>query len=59
MLVFRTVHVVAGMMGLVTGAIALYVLKGAPLHRKSGLAFVVAMVTMSTNGRADGPSWRP
>jgi hypothetical protein len=40
------VHVGAGMVGLVTGFIAVSVAKGEWLHRKSGMMFVYAMVTM-------------
>lgn len=40
-------HVAAGGVSLVTGYIALFATKGAPLHRRVGLAFVVAMVAMA------------
>jgi uncharacterized membrane protein len=43
-------HVLAGLAGLVTGYIALYSAKGAPLHRKSGRLFVYAMLPMSVTG---------
>lgn len=43
-------HVVAGLIGLVSGYIALCALKGAKLHRKSGTIFVYAMLVMSTTG---------
>ena len=46
------VHVAAGGVGLVAGAIALSATKGAPLHRQSGLLFVYAMLTMSLTGAA-------
>jgi hypothetical protein len=52
-------HVVAGVLGLVTGAAALSATKGATLHRRSGLVFVYAMVGMAGSGVAmalwDGP----
>lgn len=41
------VHVLAGAIGLITGYLALYAVKGSTLHRKSGIGFVYAMVTMS------------
>jgi uncharacterized membrane protein len=41
------VHIVAGGLGIVAGFVALYAAKGATLHRKSGMLFVYAMVTMS------------
>lgn len=44
------VHILAGVLGLVTGAMALSAAKGASLHRKSGKLFVHAMVTMSLTG---------
>jgi uncharacterized membrane protein len=43
-------HIVAGMLALVFGYIALFSKKGAPLHRKTGTYFVYAMVTMSLTG---------
>lgn len=44
------VHVLAGSIGLASGAVALYALKGSRLHRKSGLVFVFAMLVMSGTG---------
>ncbi len=44
------VHILAGGLGLVAGAVALSAAKGAKLHRKSGTLFVYAMVTMSLTG---------
>jgi hypothetical protein len=43
-------HIVAGVIGLVSGYIALYALKGAKLHRKSGTIFAYAMLFMSATG---------
>lgn len=43
-------HVAAGGVGLAAGFVALYSAKGAPLHRRSGMAFVVAMLTMCSFG---------
>jgi uncharacterized membrane protein len=43
-------HILAGMLALGFGYVALYAAKGAPLHRKSGILFVYAMVTMSVSG---------
>jgi uncharacterized membrane protein len=48
------VHVLAGGLALVFGYIALSAAKGAPLHRKSGLLFVYAMVAMSLSGALMG-----
>jgi len=44
------VHIVAGGLGLLFGYIALYAAKGAPLHRRCGMLFVYAMLTMSVAG---------
>lgn len=42
-------HVTAGGVALLTGFIALYATKGAPVHRRAGLAFVIAMVAMAVS----------
>jgi hypothetical protein len=44
------VHIVAGGLGLLAGYTALYSAKGAALHRRSGLLFVYAMLTMCVAG---------
>ena len=44
------VHILAGGLALVFGYVALYAAKGATLHRKSGMLFVYAMVTLSLSG---------
>ena len=41
-------HIVAGLLSIAAGAVALYATKGAPLHRRSGMVFVVAMLTMTS-----------
>jgi hypothetical protein len=43
-------HVVAGSIAILAGLIALYVLKGASLHRKSGMVFVASMLLMAVSG---------
>lgn len=43
-------HILAGVLALVFGYVALFAAKGATLHRKSGLLFVFAMVTLSLTG---------
>jgi len=43
-------HILAGMLALVFGYVALYATKGAALHRRSGMFFVYAMVTLSLSG---------
>ncbi len=44
------VHVLAAAIGLVSGFIALYAIKGGTLHRKSGTIFAYAMLVMSLSG---------
>jgi len=44
------IHIVAGGLALMFGYVALYAAKGATLHRKSGMLFVYAMVTLSLSG---------
>ena len=46
MQVLLPIHIVAGGLAIVLGGVALLAAKGAPLHRKSGILFVYAMVTM-------------
>jgi hypothetical protein len=43
-------HVTAGVIAIVTGFVALYVLKGGRLHRRSGMIFAYAMLVMSLSG---------
>lgn len=53
------VHIIAGSLGLLSGYVALYAAKGATLHRKSGMLFVYAMLTMTACGLvlAVGRDW--
>lgn len=44
------IHVLAGGLGLLSGYLALYAAKGAPLHRRVGMFFVCVMLTMSITG---------
>lgn len=43
-------HILAGLLGLVSGFIALYAAKGASLHRRSGVFFVCVMLPMAMTG---------
>jgi hypothetical protein len=43
-------HILAGTIGLASGAIALCARKGAPLHRMAGMSFVYSMLIMSAVG---------
>lgn len=44
-----TIHIAAGSIGLVAGAVALSSRKGGKLHRRGGLVFVTAMLAMSAS----------
>ena len=44
------IHIVAGVLALVFGYVALFAPKGATLHRRSGMFFVLAMVALSLTG---------
>ncbi|RPJ22485.1 MAG: hypothetical protein EHM33_23390 [Chloroflexi bacterium] len=43
-------HIIGGLVGLTSGAVALSARKGAKLHRKSGMIFVYAMLVLSASG---------
>ena len=43
-------HIIAGTLGIVSGFVALYVTKGASLHRRAGIVFVYAMLTTGVGG---------
>src|SRR4051812_14607093 len=44
------VHIAAGGLALASGFVALYSSKGAPRHRRAGMVFVYAMLTMCAFG---------
>ena len=46
------IHILAGSLALGSGYVALYATKGAPLHRRSGMFFVYAMLIMCLGGFA-------
>jgi uncharacterized membrane protein/TM2 domain-containing membrane protein YozV len=48
------IHIIAGLIGIVSGFIALFTLKGAKLHRKSGIIFVYAMLAVAVTGAVMG-----
>ncbi|MGA2596963.1 MAG: hypothetical protein ABSH09_08215 [Bryobacteraceae bacterium] len=50
LIVLLPVHIVAGGLAIILGGIALAASKGATLHRRSGLLFVYAMLTMGISG---------
>jgi uncharacterized membrane protein len=49
-MILLPVHILGGMLALLFGYVALYAAKGASLHRKMGMGFVIAMITMSLTG---------
>jgi uncharacterized membrane protein len=50
-----SVHITAGLVGIVSGATALLFRKGSHLHRKAGNWFFIAMLTMSAIGACIAP----
>jgi hypothetical protein len=46
-MVLLPIHIAAGALAIIAGAVALYAAKGAALHRRSGMLFVYAMLVMS------------
>jgi uncharacterized membrane protein len=50
MRIILLVHVLTASLGLLSGYVALSLVKGAPLHRKIGMLFVCVMLTMSVTG---------
>jgi hypothetical protein len=53
-MVLLPIHIIAGLTGIISGFIALYTLKGAKLHRKSGMIFVYAMLVVAITGTVMG-----
>jgi uncharacterized membrane protein len=45
----REFHIIAGLLSLLAGAIALWASKGSPLHRRSGSVFVATMLAMTSS----------
>lgn len=43
------IHITAGLLAIAAGAVALYAAKGASVHRRSGLVFAIAMITMTSS----------
>lgn len=49
------IHIVAGALAMILGAVALLARKGATLHRRSGQLFVCSMLTMGITASVLGP----
>jgi uncharacterized membrane protein len=43
------IHIAAGLLSLLAGFVALYATKGSPLHRRAGVVFAIAMLTMTSS----------
>lgn len=48
----KFIHIIAGLLALMAGAVALYAPKGSWLHRRSGMVFAIAMLVLTTLGAA-------
>jgi len=55
----KWIHIIAGLLALSSGAVALYAAKGSTLHRRSGLVFVAAMLVMTTSAVVMATFLRP
>jgi uncharacterized membrane protein len=51
------VHIVAGALALLSGYVALYAVKGGTVHRRIGMLFVYAMLTMCAGGFIIAVGW--
>jgi len=49
-MILLPIHITAALLALVAGAVAMVAAKGGNLHRKSGMAFVICMLVMSSTG---------
>jgi uncharacterized membrane protein len=55
----KMVHIIAGILALLSGAVALYAVKGSTLHRKSGMIFTVAILVMTSTAVTMAAFFRP
>lgn len=51
-MILLPIHIVSGLIAIASGFIAAFVVKGMKTHRKSGMIFVYAMLTLSLSGAA-------
>ena len=49
------IHILAGALAMILGAVALVARKGAKVHRRSGQLFVCSMLTMGITASVLGP----
>jgi uncharacterized membrane protein len=55
----RWIHILAGVVALLSGAAAMYAAKGGTLHRRSGLIFAIAMIVLTSSAVAIAGFLRP
>ena len=48
-MILLPIHIVAGLLAITAGAVALTAAKGAAVHRRSGMVFVIAMIAMTSS----------
>jgi len=53
-MILLPIHILGGLFALDFGYVALFATKGATLHRKAGMGFVIAMIVMSLTGALMG-----
>ena len=53
------IHILAGLLAIAAGAVTMVAMKGGNLHRKSGMIFVVAMLTMTSSAVVMAEFFRP
>jgi hypothetical protein len=49
-----SLHIISGLLGLISGFIAVFSVKGMKLHRRSGMVFVYSMLTLAATGTVLG-----
>jgi hypothetical protein len=49
-----SLHIISGLLGLISGFIAVFSVKGMKLHRGSGMVFVYSMLTLAATGTVLG-----
>ena len=57
--ILKPMHIIAGLLAITAGAVALYAVKGSTLHRRSGMIFAIAMLTMTSSAVTMAAFLRP
>jgi uncharacterized membrane protein len=52
-------HIIAGLLAIAAGGVALYAAKGSKLHRKSGMIFAIAMLVMTSSAMVMAVFFKP